>query len=173
MKKYNIKIRNANIKDTEILIEIGARTFFEAYINRKNKAGIESYIKKYLSSKNISEELKSPSNIFLIALSDNMPIGYAKLRKNGIPGGLGKKSIEIERMYLIKEKIGKGIGKIVMKKCLDIARKKGYKIVWLGVWEQHINAIGFYKRFEFKKFGEQKFKFGNKLHKDILLKKEI
>ena len=173
MKNKQVNIKIATVKDSGILAQIGSRTFFETYFNQNDKANIDSYIKKTFNKKRINSEIKNKSSIFLVVSSNDSVIGYIKLRSNKKPKGLNKKAIEIERMYLVKEFIGRGIGKIIMKKCLNIARDKNYETLWLGVWKRNTSAINFYKKFGFQEFGFHKFKFGNKQHNDLLFKKEL
>jgi ribosomal protein S18 acetylase RimI-like enzyme len=82
-------------------------------------------------------------------------------------------AIEIVRIYSIASMIGKGIGRLLMQTCIDIARKKNKAIVWLGVWEKNQRAIDFYTAWGFEKFGEQNFILGNDVQTDWLMKKHI
>ena len=79
--------------------------------------------------------------------------------------------IEIERIYSVKEMLGKGVGKILMEKCLAIANEKNKKTVWLGVWESNKRAIEFYTRWGFEKFSDHIFPVGNDPQRDWLMKK--
>jgi ribosomal protein S18 acetylase RimI-like enzyme len=81
--------------------------------------------------------------------------------------------VEIERIYSIREMIGKGVGKKLMEKCLAIAREKNKKEIWLGVWEFNYPAIEFYKRWGFEKFGEHHFPVGLDPQTDWLMKKRV
>jgi ribosomal protein S18 acetylase RimI-like enzyme len=81
--------------------------------------------------------------------------------------------IEIERIYSKKEMIGKGVGKMLMERCLAVAAGNKRKEIWLGVWEYNDKAIEFYKRWGFEKFGEHHFPVGLDLQTDWLMKKRI
>ena len=69
--------------------------------------------------------------------------------------------------------IGKGVGKKLMQTCHDIARQKGKKILWLGVWKENHRAIDFYKSWGFEIFGDQEFILGDDVQTDWLMKKDL
>ena len=81
--------------------------------------------------------------------------------------------MEIERIYTLSEYFGKNVGKILLDKAFESARKKKVKFVWLGVWEKNPRAIRFYEKNGFVRFGNHSFKFGNDTHTDILMKLEL
>jgi ribosomal protein S18 acetylase RimI-like enzyme len=81
--------------------------------------------------------------------------------------------MEIERIYTLNEYFGKNVGKILMDKAFESARKKNAKYVWLGVWENNPRAIRFYEKNGFVPFSNHSFKFGNHTHTDILMKLDL
>ncbi|MBK5272794.1 MAG: GNAT family N-acetyltransferase, partial [Bacteroidia bacterium] len=120
------------------------------------------------------KEVGAPGNTFLIAYDGNDAVGYIKLREYNDPKELkGLPAIEISRIYVIKKWIGKGIGKILMEKSIEIAKKKDKQIIWLAVWPKNQFAIDFYAKWGFEKFGEQDFIFGKEVQKDWLMKKKL
>ena len=80
---------------------------------------------------------------------------------------------EIERIYLIAAFQGKGLGKKLLTKVLNMGKEMGYKKVWLGVWENNFKAIRFYKKYGFKKFGQHNFFVGKRFTKLIICWKWI
>lgn len=82
-------------------------------------------------------------------------------------------ALEIARLYVLKDKIGTGVGKGLMISSIDIAKQKSKQVIWLGVWEKNARAIDFYTKWGFEKFGEQEFLLGNDLQNDWLMKKEL
>jgi ribosomal protein S18 acetylase RimI-like enzyme len=120
------------------------------------------------------KEVCAPGNTFLMAVDGEEMTGYARLRENNSPPELaGIKTLEIARLYAASERIGKGIGKLLMQQSVDIARQKKISIIWLGVWEQNQRAIDFYTRWGFEKFGTQLFMVGDDAQTDWLMKKTI
>jgi diamine N-acetyltransferase len=100
--------------------------------------------------------------------------GYVKLRESRPPWPLGTtNAIEIARLYSVVDKIGKGVGKLLMQASLDWSKQKGAQAVWLGVWEKNQRAIDFYSKWGFEKFGETDFLLGKDLQRDWLMRKFI
>lgn len=50
------------------------------------------------------------------------------------------------RLYADKKYHGHGIGRELMKKCIELAREQNMESVWLDVWQKNIKAIEFYKK---------------------------
>ncbi|WP_371873239.1 GNAT family N-acetyltransferase [Lysinibacillus sp. Ag94] len=61
----------------------------------------------------------------------------------------GDDLLEIERIYIRNKYQGKGLGKHLINKAMEIAVAQNKKSIWLGVWEKNDNAIGFYKKMGF------------------------
>ena len=81
--------------------------------------------------------------------------------------------LEIARLYVIEDFIGKKVGGALMKDSISIAKEKGKEAIWLGVWEKNQRAIEFYNRWGFEKFSECDFLLGDDLQKDWLMKKGL
>lgn len=58
-----------------------------------------------------AEELINPLITFLVAEIDGLTVGYAKLISGSVPECVtGRKAIELSRIYVMQEWIGKGVG---------------------------------------------------------------
>jgi ribosomal protein S18 acetylase RimI-like enzyme len=77
--------------------------------------------------------------------------------------------MEIERIYAIKEYVGKGPGAELMKACINEAGKRGCERIWLGVWEKNPRAIAFYKKWGFKEISTHTFLLGNDPQRDFIM----
>lgn len=170
----DISIRYASIADAELVAEISRQTFYETFAAKNSKENMDMHMAQYYTLEKIQAELNDPCNIFLLAYSDNRLAGYAKMNDHIKEEAKELENpIEIERIYSIKEMIGKGIGKKLMETCLDIAREKNKIEIWLGVWEFNYRAIEFYTHWGFEKSGEHNFPVGNDPQTDWLMKKKL
>jgi GNAT superfamily N-acetyltransferase len=135
---------------------------------------MDLHMSQYYTPDKIHAELIDPLNTFLLAYHEESIAGYAKLNEHEKEEAFGiDNPIEIERIYSVKEMIGKGVGKKLMETCLDIAKMKNKNTIWLGVWESNIRAIEFYSRWGFEKFGEHNFPVGNDPQADWLMKRSV
>jgi len=107
-------------------------------------------------------------------LLDNKVIGYIKINFGQAQTDIkDKKSIEIERIYVLKDFYGKKVGQILYNKALNIARQKKSEYLWLGVWEKNPRAIQFYKKNGFVEFDKHIFKLGNDEQTDIMMRLKL
>ncbi|MEX1301581.1 MAG: GNAT family N-acetyltransferase, partial [Desulfotignum sp.] len=82
-------------------------------------------------------------------------------------------TLEIERIYVLKEFHGKTVGQQLYEKAMEIAKEKSVTYVWLGVWEKNSKAIRFYEKNGFKAFDTHIFRLGNDKQTDILMKHQM
>src|SRR6185295_2184866 len=113
-------------------------------------------------------ELAHPAATFLIAEIDGIAAGYAKDQAGEPAEGIeGTKPIELVRLYVSREWLGRGVGEALMRACLDEARSAGYETVWLGVWERNARAGAFSRKWDFRAVGEHMFQLGSDPQRDI------
>lgn len=165
-------IRIATLQDVEALCQIGAKTFVETYGEQNTPENLQNYLEEKFNKKQISDELQTDETVFLLVELKNETIGYAKMRIN-LAENSDPKSLEIERIYIEKAFHGQKFGAILMQKCIDVSRDKGYQSLWLGVWEYNPKAIAFYNKWGFEIFGTHIFQLGDDAQTDYLMKKEL
>lgn len=171
---HPLVIRKAKHTDVAVLAHLGWQTFFDTFRHDNTPGDMEIFLRDHFNKSVIQNELNDPVNSFFIAYLGTEEVGYLKLSESEGPGELeGKETLEISRLYAIKEKIGSGVGSALMNRSIEIAKERNKEVLWLGVWEYNQRAIGFYRRFGFEKFGEHVFMLGNDKQNDWLLKKTI
>ena len=171
IKLKNIRINACNLRDVSKLQEIGRKTFYETYKDNVSKKQIIDYLKNSFSYKQIVKDIKDKDSRLFLVQYNNKLIGYIKLNFTQLPD-LGD-ALEIERMYLLKEYKGKHIGKKLMEKSIALAKANKSNYVWLGVWEKNTDAIRFYKKCGFRKYGAHLFNLGKEKHIDNLMRRHI
>jgi diamine N-acetyltransferase len=92
---------------------------------------------------------------------------------NELPQLKNKKSIELERIYVVKHFQGAGLGNRLIQYGVEFSQSKRYETIWLGVWTKNEKAMGFYKKCGFEIFGEHKFTLGTDEQIDWLMKKDL
>jgi diamine N-acetyltransferase len=169
-----ITVRTCNAKDIDTLVSLGIKTFRDTFDEFNDPANMILYINKTFTRKVIEEEMKQAGAVFFLAIDARQAVGYARLRASPTPAGLnGTATLEIERLYVHRDYLGKRVGHMLMQTCLAYAKKKDCKTLWLGVWEKNARAISFYERNGFERFGEHTFMLGNDAQTDWLMKKEL
>ena len=169
-----ITIRFANEKDAELIADMSRQTFYDTFAGVNTKEDMDKFMNEQFTRKALIEEVGAKNNIFLLAYDEGKPVGYARIRENNNPPSLGSSNaMEIARIYAATNAIGKGIGKMLMQKCIEIAKARNRELVWLGVWEKNQRAIDFYPKWGFEKFADHDFVLGNDVQKDWLMKKRL
>lgn len=170
-----ITILEANISHAPLLTAIGLQSFREAFEKDNNPDDFKTYVDEAFSKEQITNDIQAPGSIFYIAYINDEAVGYARLRTSTEVNDTfpGKKLIELHRLYALSKYIGRGVGKALMNHCLTQARRNGFELIWLGVWEHNDHAQGFYKSFGFEKFSSHVFMVGNDPQTDYLLKKNL
>jgi diamine N-acetyltransferase len=169
-----INIRIADKNDAELIADMSRQTFYDSFATQNTKEDMDIFLSKTFTKEILMNEVGAERNIFLLAYDNDEPVGYVRMRENNMPPQLGTdRAMEIARIYSIKTSIGKGIGRALMQKCIDIAKERNHHTVWLGVWEHNQRAIDFYTRWGFEKFSDHDFILGNDVQKDWLMKKSI
>lgn len=170
----NLNIRKAEISDANLLSVIASVTFYEAYFDTDEPDSIARYIVETYNSDQIKSELEDNNSTFFIPELESKAVGFAKLRENSIPECLqGENTIELQRIYLVERVWRKGFGRILMEKCLETAKQKGFESLWLGTWEENVKARKFYEKLGFAKVGEYQYFYGDYLATNFVLKKDL
>jgi ribosomal protein S18 acetylase RimI-like enzyme len=140
----NINIIKVTLADILLLRSIGRQTFVETFADNNTADDMQKYLDHSFSIDKLTDELSDPNSEFYFALLDNKVIGYLKVNYGQAQTELkDKKSIEIERIYVIKDFHGKKVGQVLYDKAVNIARHSNSEYVWLGVWEKNQRAINF------------------------------
>lgn len=82
----------------------------------------------------------------LLAYLDNQPVGTARIRY------LNQHTAKVERLAVLSEARGKGIGNKLMEKALDVAAKKNIKEVVVNA-QDYVKSL--YEQLGFEQVGER------------------
>src|SRR4051812_18560068 len=135
---FMISLRRATLADAAALAQLSFETFWDAFAGHpmNSPADLDDYIRRAFTIERLEEEISDPKAIFTIAEIDGELGGYSKLLPDSIePGITAERPIELVRLYSHQRYLGKGIGKALMERCFDDARKIERDVIWLGVWE--------------------------------------
>lgn len=174
MARPDIKVRLAALADSSLLAELGEQTFQDTFGPSNTPEDMAEYLSGSFSPSIQAAELRDPSNSFLIAELEGEPVGYARLRTGLEPADIpGSRPLEIVRFYSVTEWIGRGVGPVLMRACLDLAERAGNDTLWLDVWERNDRAIAFYRKWGFEVVGAQPFQLGRDIQRDLLMARSI
>ena len=170
----SLTIRRGTLGDAGLLSELGARTFTETFAVDNSPEDMSAYLGASFNVAQQTAELEDPGSTFLIAEVDGRAAGYAMLREGEPEKGVeGAKPVELVRLYVSRDWLGRGIGEQLMRACIDEARQAGHETIWLGVWERNARAQAFYRKWSFRAVGEHMFQLGSDLQRDLLMERTL
>jgi len=174
MQSLDVLIRRANSDDASLLTDLGARTFYDTFAPDNTPENMDAYLASSFNVSVQTEELADPESIFLIAEVAGVAAGYAKLHSGEPLEEIeDPKAVELVRLYVSREWLGRGVGEALMRACLDEARKRGHQTIWLGVWEKNARAQAFYRKWNFREVGEHPFPLGSDIQRDLLMERDV
>jgi ribosomal protein S18 acetylase RimI-like enzyme len=173
MQASSLNVRRALIGDAKLLADLGAQTFAETFSEDNTAEDMAAYLADSFSFEKLTAELTDPLSIFLVAEVDGNAAGYAKISSGEAPGVVGEKSVELVRLYVSQQWLGRGVGQALMQRCLDEARQMGFQTIWLGVWERNERAQAFYRKWNFREVGEHVFQLGSDQQRDLLMQRSL
>lgn len=166
-----ITVRKITSADIIELQNIGKLTFAETFSSGNSAENLREYLESGFSTEKLTAELTDQNAEFYFAELDGKTIGYLKVNIGQSQTEIkDNNSLEIERIYVLKEFHGKKVGQILYNKAIELAKEKNVKYVWLGVWEENPRAFRFYEKNGFKAFDKHVFKLGNDEQTDIMMK---
>ena len=137
----NITIRKIEFKDNKELASI-VRTSLAEF--GANKPGTVYYDD---TTDHLYELFQQPGSMYYIAEQDGKLLGGAGIYPTE---DLPEQTCELVKMYLRKEARGRGLGKLLIKKCLEFAKGIGYLQVYIETMPELRKAMTIYEKFGFK-----------------------
>lgn len=169
-----IMITKITENDIAELQEISKKTFSETFSKDNTEESMAQYLETSFAAEKLLTELSDKNSEFYFARLDHKVIGYLKLNTGLSQTEMkGDHALEIERIYVSKEYHGKKVGQALYDKAMAIATEKNVDYVWLGVWENNLRAINFYRKNGFKEFDKHIFRLGNEEQTDIMMKLDV
>jgi putative acetyltransferase len=86
-------------------------------------------------------------SVYYVVTKDDKVLGGGGIcPTDGLPGD----TCELVKMYLLPEARGRGLGKLLIEKCLQFAKSAGYKNVYLETMPELKNALKVYEKLGFQ-----------------------
>jgi len=166
-----MQIIQAGLNDIHDIQNISRRTFEETFAAQNSPDDLQLFMDRAYSTDSLQKQLENPESVFYLVRSDNEWQGYMKLNRGfAQTEDQGPDALEVERIYVLKQFHGFGIGKRLLQYAFEYARQLDLATVWLGVWDKNFAAIRFYEKQGFVVFGEHTFMFGDDPQRDLLMK---
>ncbi len=169
-----VKIRKISLGDLPQLQHISRQTFIETFADVNTAEDMDQYLADSFNEARLTKELLNPESEFYFVLVDEQIAGYLKLNFGEAQTDLrNNNALELERIYVFKDYIGKKVGQVLLDKAIQIAEMANVDFLWLGVWEHNHRAKEFYNKNGFIEFGQHDFWLGSDQQTDLMMRLEI
>lgn len=169
-----MKIKKCSLDDILDLQKIYRQTFFETFSEQNSEENMRIFLDKAYSEEKLKSEIEDKESETFLAVENQKILGVLKINTGNAETESGlENSLEIQRIYILKESKGLGIGTVFMNLAEKKARELGVSFIWLGVWEKNFPAQKFYTDKDFRRFSEHAFVLGDDIQTDFLMKKEL
>jgi hypothetical protein len=159
----NIEVRKAKIEDVQVLTLLARTTFIQAFGDAWGENVLPFYLAKTFSIGKIRSSLEKENNVFWLAFADELPVGYAKLKKFSPNKNLvDPKPAQLQKIYVLDDFIGNKIGEKLQNSLFEEVICNKIKTLWLAVWDANDKGIRFYERHGYHKEAKIRFEFMNK-----------
>ena len=108
---------------------------------------VDYMVEKFLSPEAIAEQINNGYEYFLYSYDYTFAGFAAILEKNG--------ELFLSKLYVDEEFRGKGIGKYMFQKFVEICKMRNLKKIWLTCNRNNANSLAFYERLGFQKVREE------------------
>lgn len=175
--KNNYMIRRGDIGDVALLQHIGAKTFEDTFGNTCTREDMRGVLERFFNAKQCQQELEDKQDNFFFFEETGVVKGYLRINaKHSCPieSLKDKKSMELVRLYVLKEFHGTGVAQALMDFALQFAQEAKNEIIYLSVWEYNFRARGFYEKNGFVNSGvENDFPLGSTPQTDYWFVREL
>lgn len=158
----NIKVVTADSSQSYIISTIGKQSFRDAFGHLfRDKEELREYLAYTYHPGKIARSLEKENNIFFLAFIDNVPVGFAKVKKYSLNDQIESiAQMELQKIYVLSYYHGSGAGNALMQAVLDLAGDIQPDYLWLDTHVSNEKAIRFYERNGFRKWGKYHFTIG-------------
>lgn len=146
-----IEIKPVHLENYLSYVTIGKKAYEQHYLHLwKNRNG-EQYVQLSFTKEAVEKQLKNSNTILFMLYATAVPVGVLKLNKDEACLSFSKEqALLVDKIYILNEYSGMGIGKKALHFAIDYAKKRHKKVIWLEAMQEG-PAIGFYLKNGFKK----------------------
>jgi ribosomal protein S18 acetylase RimI-like enzyme len=148
-------IREGRPEEARALRDLAEQSFRESFSKEMPAEVLDHLMLRRFTEARFLAEIEDPELGFFVGESSRQLAGYAVVRPSAavIPGS--DPAWELNRIYVLKEHQGTGLGDGLMKTALGFARARGARSCWLKVLETNARAMAFYHRWGFEARGRE------------------
>jgi len=156
--------------DAPSLALLAERTFRDAFGARNSPENMDLHCARAFGPDQQLREIRDRGLVTTLADEGGGLVGFSQLRTSSpSPAVKAGKAAELNRIYVVAERQGRGVAQSLMDRALADAARAGCDALWLGVWEHNPKAMAFYKKYGFGFVGTHAFMLGHERQRDLIM----
>lgn len=135
----------------KLLQKICIAAYTKNFAHHWNENGLELYLEDQFNSQRLKTDLDNPTIDYFFIKVGNQPVGFIKINLNVPFDEYASIDVaELEKMYVLPEMKGQGIGKKALSAIIDQMKIAGKLVFFLCVIDTNISAMKFYEKLGFQ-----------------------
>src|SRR3954470_2893258 len=174
-RRAEITCRMAVQGDALCLSVLATQVFLDTYAIQGIRPAIAREARQYLSEEAFAALLADPRCGILVAeLADHL-VGFAQLTHDQPHAFLppDTRAAELNRLYVQRLFLGKGIGKELLARAEALAVAEGAEALWLFAWTGNAHALRFYEGRGYQDIGASVYTFEGDTYETRLFLKRL
>jgi ribosomal protein S18 acetylase RimI-like enzyme len=145
-----MELKKATITDIIDLKKICVDAYSLNFYDHWNAGGLKWYLNKEFSTERLTLGLTDKNTEYYYIEHKLKAVGFIKIRNNSSTTLPVENNMEVEKIYILPDYKGMGIGKISLNEIIKRTKERGCKNLFLCVIDSNENAISFYKKLGFQ-----------------------
>ncbi|WP_299210967.1 GNAT family N-acetyltransferase [uncultured Aquimarina sp.] len=147
---FEIEFHRCSENDIEALVKISQQFYPEHYSHIWKNEDTSFYVNLSFTTAAFKKDIETENIIYFLVQKSEKILGLLKLRKHQeLVEYTPTEALQLEKIYLLAEATGLGIGTHAMDFTKNLAKELNKKVIWLDVMTTS-PAVQFYKKLEFK-----------------------
>jgi len=158
-----ISIRKAAVNDVKQLAIVSKKAFFIPHQHAIPKKIMDNYLKESFNEESLAKEVTQDNYEYHLIFYKDELAGFSKIILNKENEHIPHKNVtKMERLYLLEEFYGLGLGKKLFDFNVNLVKRNNQKGIWLYVWIKNYRALKFYEKVGFQKIALYDFPISDK-----------
>lgn len=163
-----VSIKIAGLEDIPVIGYLAYEIWPVAYRDILSFDQLQYMLHLIYSPSSLEKQMTISKHQFLILSSDNQEVGFASFSKTEIPS-----TFKLHKLYVKPQLQGKGLGKALLEKVIEITRTEGANRLQLNV-NRFNKARSFYEKEGFHIIKEEQIDIGNQyIMDDYIMEKHL
>ena len=139
-------LEKAKLDDLTELQTLCTECYTQVFANHWNEGGLARYLDQEFGTTRLASDLTDDHHDYYFIEAEENRVGFVKMNFKSSKELSASPNCEIEKIYVLPQYSGQGLGKRAMRDVYDLAKERGKAEVFLCVLDTNLNSIAFYQK---------------------------